>query len=136
MKRLPQPGRFALVGAVATAVHLIVASTAIIAGLAPLWANPLAFSVAFAFSYSGHKGWTFAATDGAARWTLPRFFAVALAGLAVQQAALALFLAIGAPEIAALAVAVLGAAGLTYLLSRDWAFGSSSFRRGRSTCQR
>ena len=57
---------------------------------------------------------------------------VALAGLALNEAALSALLATGTAPMAALAIAVSLAAASTYVLSRAWAFRP----RGRSTCQR
>ena len=132
MTPVPEVGRFALVGAAATAVHLGVGLGAISVGVPPLVANPLAFAVAFAVSFAGHRGWTFASTRVPARHALPRFGAVALGGLALNEAVLAALLALGAAPMGAFAVAVTVAAASTYVLSRAWAFRP----RGRSTCQR
>ena len=132
MTRMPQVGRFALVGVLATATHLAVGSGAIGAGVPPLTANPLAFVVAFAVSYAGHYGWTFADVAVPARRSLPRFRAVALAGLALNEAVLAALLMLGVLPMGAFVAAVALAAGSTYVLSRTWAFRP----RGLSTCHR
>ena len=132
MRPVPEVGRFALVGAAATAMHLAVGLTAIAAGMPPLAANPLAFAVAFAVSFAGHCGWTFASAGVPVGRALPRYGLVALAGLALNEAVLAALLALGAAPMGAFAAAVTVAAASTYVLSRAWAFRP----RGRSTCQR
>ena len=117
-----QAGRFALVGGAATGVHLAVGGAAIALGAPPLLANPAAFAVAFAVSYLGHRGWTFAEARAPLRRSLPRFAGVALAGFALNEATLAALLALGVPPLPAFGAAVLGAAALTFLLGRLWAF--------------
>ncbi len=132
MRSLPEAGRFALVGAAATATHLAVGLIAIAAVMPPLTANPLAFAVAFAVSFAGHRNWTFARAGVPVRRALPRYGAVALAGLALNEAVLAALLALGAAPMGAFTLAVTTAAASTYVLSRTWAFRP----RGRITCQR
>ena len=132
MRGVPEAGRFALVGAAATATHLAVGLSLIWVGVPPLAANPLAFAAAFGVSFDGHRRWTFAKATTPIRRSLPRFGVVALAGLALNEAALSALLATGTAPMAALAIAVSLAAASTYVLSRAWAFRP----RGRSTCQR
>ena len=132
MRGLPEVGRFALVGAAATGTHLAVGLGLIAVGVPPLAANPLAFAAAFGVSFAGHRGWTFAQAAAPIRRALPRFGAVALGGLALNEAVLAALLAAGTTPMAAFAIAVSLAAASTYVLLRAWAFRP----RGRSTCHR
>ena len=72
MRATPQPIRFAIIGAAATATHLVVGLGAIAAGVPPLAANPVAFAVAFGVSFAGHRVWTFANAGAPVRRALPR----------------------------------------------------------------
>ena len=68
VRGLPQLVQFGLVGAAAAATHLACVWALVAgAGMAPLWANVLAFAVAFLVSYHGHARLTF----GAARAPAP-----------------------------------------------------------------
>ena len=74
--------RFAVVGALATAVHTTVFSVAIeLAHIEPVLANGIAFSVAVLVGYELNRRWTFAA-HGAANARLWRYVAAQLIGLA------------------------------------------------------
>jgi putative flippase GtrA len=83
---LHQLGKFASVGAVATALHV---ATALglnqFAGVAPLNANLAAFVVATIWSYLGNWVWTF---EAKARFqhSAPRFLAMSLGCFGVNQA--------------------------------------------------
>ena len=123
MTRLRQAARFAAVGGAATATHLCVGLLlAENLGLAPFWANLCAFAAAVLVSYSGNLVWTFGmASEGLGR--LPRFAALALCGLAVNQAIV--FAAVtmaGWNYRVALAIVLLAVPTLTYLGSRQWVF--------------
>jgi len=123
MTRLHQAARFAVVGGAATATHLCVGLLlAENLGLAPFWANLCAFAGAVLVSYSGNLVWTFGiASEGFGR--LPRFVALALCGLAVNQAIV--FAAVtmaGWNYRVALAIVLLVVPILTYLGSRQWVF--------------
>jgi putative flippase GtrA len=123
MTRLRQAARFAVVGRAATATHLCVGLLlAENLGLAPFRANLCAFAAAVLVSYSGNLVWTFGmASEGIGR--LPRFAALALCGLAVNQAIV--FAAVtmaGWNYRVALAIVLLVVPTLTYLGSRQWVF--------------
>ena len=102
---------FIVVGCAAAAVHWTVATACVAwAGLAPLWANVLGWLVA-----CGHGN----PLGAAAR----RFFAISAGGFAVNESAYALLLHWTTLRYDLLLAAVLvGVAGLTYVLSRHWAF--------------
>lgn len=116
-----QAARFALVGAAATATHAVVGVGLIRFGLGPLAATALAFAAAFQLSLLGHFFWSFRGAGRAFAAAAPRFGAVAAGGLGLNAALLSLAAPVIGAE-AALAAATLGAAGLTFLLSRFWAF--------------
>lgn len=123
MSGLRRAARFAAVGAAATATHLCVGLLlAEGLGLAPFWANLCAFSAAVLVSYFGNLAWTFGmAAEGFGR--LPRFLALALCGLAANQA-----IVFAAVDLAgwsyrlALIIVVLVVPALTYLASSHWVF--------------
>lgn len=116
--------RFGCVGAVASAVHLAGVAALVPLGLAPAWANPVAFLVAFQVSYYGHRGWTFRQSGGAAAYR--RLFVVALAGFALNEAAYVPLLKVtGIDYRVALGAILLVQAGVSFLLARGWAFRRS-----------
>jgi len=74
--------RFAVVGALATAVHTAVFTVALeLAHIEPVLANAIAFSVAVLVGFALNRSWTFAA-HGAAHARLWRYVAAQLIGLA------------------------------------------------------
>ncbi|MEG2049236.1 MAG: GtrA family protein [Comamonas sp.] len=78
LRKLPQLLQFVLVGGSAAATHLAVVGLLVsLAGLAPLWANVLAFLVAFVVSYNGHALLTFSESQARGWSVVARFFAVA-----------------------------------------------------------
>ena len=77
--------RFGVVGIAATITHFSVAIGLVeLAGLPVLGANFLAFAVALGVSYGGNHRWTFERSDAHRRY-LPRFAAVAIGGLGLNQ---------------------------------------------------
>lgn len=87
-----QLNRFGLIGLGASLIHYLVAASLIVAYVAPLLANFIAFSIAFLFSYWGHRQITFQVSHLSHRQTLPRFLGVAVLGFALNQVLLALSL--------------------------------------------
>lgn len=114
---------FLLTGAMAALTHLLVVVLLVEAGmLAPLIANAGGFAIAFFVSYAGHHRFTFAALECPHRQGLPRFLLVACSGFLLNESLFALLLRARWPYPAALLVALLAVAVLTFLLSRYWAF--------------
>ena len=121
MNLVLQLARFGCVGAAASVVHLALVAVLVPLGLAPLWANPLAFLAAFQVSYYGHRGWTF--RQEGARHAYARLFAVALAGFALNEAAYVALLRLTPFDYRLALAGVLAVqAGITFLLARDWVF--------------
>lgn len=116
--------QFAVTGAVAALVHLLVA-LALVAGwgLAPLRANLAGFALAFLCSYAGHRRLAFRDhAPGHAR-ALPRFLLVALAGLLLNQSLFAILLTHALlPWPLAMVLVLLVVAAATFVISRRWAF--------------
>ncbi|MEJ7139075.1 GtrA family protein [Amphibiibacter pelophylacis] len=126
---------FVAVGAGAAATHLAVFTLLRRSPLAapgrspvPVWAwpethNALAFAVAFAVSYLGHRHLSFADTTQTAKDSLPRFAATALLGLLANEVWFVLLhRLIGWSDTAALLAAMVLVAGQTWVLGRLWAF--------------
>jgi putative flippase GtrA len=126
MSALPaQFARFAVVGGLATLVHVTIGlSLAEGLGVAPWPANLVAFSTAVLVSYFGNQHWTFGARSrGLER--LPRFLAIALMGLALNQALVyGLVDLLGWRYPAALAVVVTVVPLLSFTLNRTWVFAA------------
>lgn len=123
MTELRKVARFAVIGGAATATHLTIGLLlAEGLGIAPFWANFIAFSAAVFVSYFGNLIWTFdMAAAGLGR--LPRFAVVALGGLAANQAIVfATVNMAGWSYRVALAIVLLIVPALTYLANRQWVF--------------
>jgi len=91
-----------------------------------LWpeiANALGFCIAFFVSFAGHRLLSFKGAQTSVGTSLRRFAITAVAGFASNEICFALLLrALHWPALLALFVALVLAAGQTYLLSRFWAF--------------
>lgn len=113
---------FGLVGASAAAVHLLVFRASRPA-LPPELANLAGFLVAFGVSFAGHRWLSFRGTRTGLQQSLWRFFITAVLGFASNELFFVLALRVGGwPEWPALVLALLLAAGQTFLLGRWWAF--------------
>ena len=115
--------RFAVVGAVATAVHAAVFALLIeTTPIDPVAATVVAFVVAFAVGFALNRRWTFGSrADPLAQ--LPRYLVVQLAGLALNAAIMAF--AVHAQRwspYAGLALAIVLVPPVTFALARAWAF--------------
>ena len=89
----------------------------------PELANALGFCVAFLVSFAGHRLLSFRDAQTSVGTSLRRFAMTAAAGFASNEICFALLLrALHWPSLLALFVALVLAAGQTYLLSRFWAF--------------
>lgn len=89
----------------------------------PELANAFGFVVAFFVSFAGHRLLSFKDAATSVRTSLGRFSVTALAGFASNELIFALLLRIvGLPALVALLVALVFAAGQTFLFSRFWAF--------------
>nr|WP_316639273.1 GtrA family protein [uncultured Roseateles sp.] len=122
---------FGLMGAAAALVHLgLVWCLVARGGLAPLLANGAGFCAAFVVSFIGHHRRSFAAQHVPWRQALPRFLLVALLGFAANEALYALLLRSGLDYRLALFLVLGLVAGMTWLLSRHWAFRRSAAAPG------
>lgn len=121
-------GRFAVVGAVATATHAGVAVTLLNTNLLNAFpANIVGFLVAFAVSFSGHHFWSFAATHtpGQTFRRIRRFFLLAISGFALNSGVLASWLAFTPwPDTLGILFAIAVVPALTFLGARFWAFSA------------
>ena len=86
-------------------------------------ANALGFGVAFVVSFAGHRCLSFRDARTPVGTCLRRFAITALAGFASNEVVFALLLrSLKLPSLLALWVALMVAAGQTFVLSRYWAF--------------
>jgi len=115
--------KFALIGGLATATHVLVALGAFYAaGLGAFSANLAGFACAWLVSYAGNRAWTFAATQSHSV-TAPKFLAVSLAGLVLNQAIIYVACDVAAlPFWFGLAIVVAAVPVLQYLAARHWVF--------------
>jgi putative flippase GtrA len=128
MREALQRGRlnwFIAVGCAAAAVHwgmvLVLVGQA---GLRPLFANVLGWLVAFMVSFSGHFWLTFQGHGVSIGRAALRFAMVSALGFGVNEAAYAVLLrwSNGRHYALGLAAVLVVVAGMTYVLSRHWAF--------------
>ena len=115
---------FLLVGCAAAGVHWAVATACVVwAGLLPLQANVVGWLVAFFVSFTGHHFLSFQGHGAAIGRTAWRFFGISAMGFAINEASYALLLRYSPWRYdLLLALVLVGVAGLTYFLSRHWAF--------------
>lgn len=124
LPRTHQVGWFLVVGTLAAGVHYVAALVAHhVFGVAPEWANPLAFCIAFPVSYVGHRTRSFADTRMRHRESLPRFLSVAVSSFFANQLLLIAALHwLHLPFWFALGAVLVIVAASTFALSRHWAF--------------
>lgn len=128
LRRLPQLLQFVLVGGSAAATHLAVVGLLVsLGGMLPLWANVLAFLVAFVVSYNGHALLTFSAAQARGWPVVAKFFAVACLSFVANE--VLYYIALNWLHWhyfwSLAAVLVLVAIG-TFVMSKFWAFKASS----------
>jgi putative flippase GtrA len=114
--------RFGLVGISAALVQFLgVAGFVSFFHLKPLIANCFAFLFAFQVSFLGHTHWTFKAKNSAQ--TKRKFFVVSSCSFALNQTLYAYLLKYSHLHyLLALLIVILIVPGLTFLLSKFWAF--------------
>ena len=119
---------FGLMGMLSTVVHVLSGLLAHYrAGLSPFNANIVAYCAGFLVSYFGHRNFTFRSPGRISR-SMPRFLAIALAGLLMSQAIVWLVVSMaGLAYWFALAVIVMTVPPATYVLGRIWAFSDGDF---------
>jgi putative flippase GtrA len=89
----------------------------------PELANALGFVVAFFVSFFGHRLLSFKDASTSVATSFKRFVVTALAGFASNELVFVLLLrGLDIPALVALFVALVFAAGQTFVLSRFWAF--------------
>jgi putative flippase GtrA len=89
----------------------------------PELANALGFCIAFFVSFAGHRLLSFRDAGTSVKQSFGRFAVTAIAGFVSNEAVFSLLLrALDWPSLVALFMALVFAAGQTFLLSRFWAF--------------
>lgn len=117
--------RFGMVGVAAMIMHWCVVALLVPLGLTPLLANVIGFCIAFNISFFGHHHWTFVSADNRST-TFKRFAGVAILGFVTNEVIYALLLELTPLDYRiALIMVLVAVAGMTYLLSRLWAFRQS-----------
>jgi putative flippase GtrA len=113
---------FLAVGGGAAATHMLVFALAQ-AHMWPEVANAFGFVVAFFVSFAGHRLLSFKDAGTTVGTSFKRFVVTALAGFASNELVFVLLLrGLELPSLLALFLALLFAAGQTFVLSRFWAF--------------
>lgn len=125
--------KFALVGGVATATHVLAALILFyISGLGAFSANLMGFVSAWLVSYGGNRYWTFRAS-GPHRVTAPKFLLVSVIGLLLNMAIIYVACDVmNLPFWLGLAIVVAVVPILQFAASRYWVFvGFGSPEAGR-----
>ena len=113
---------FLAVGGTAALVHMGVFELARHAML-PELANALGFFVAFFVSFAGHRLLSFRDAGTGVKQSFVRFAVTAVAGFFANEIVFSLLLrGLSLPPLVALFIALVFAAGQTFVLSRFWAF--------------
>ena len=113
---------FLAVGGAAALTHMVVFALAQ-DHMWPEIANALGFFIAFFVSFAGHRLLSFKDAATSVGTSLGRFAVTALAGFASNELVFMLLLrGLGWPSLLALFVALVFAAGQTFVFSRFWAF--------------
>lgn len=113
---------FLAVGGAAALTHMVVFALAQ-DHLWPELANALGFFIAFFVSFAGHRLLSFKDAATSVGTSLGRFAVTALAGFASNELVFMLLLrGLGWPSLLALFMALVFAAGQTFVFSRFWAF--------------
>ena len=121
---LPRPIRFMAIGGLAAATHFVCVILLVEATkIAPLFANVIAFLIAFIVSFSGQRLVTFNDSQQALGSSLRRYFLISISSFIANELLFAISIKLfDLPYIPSLAcVLVLVALG-TYIGSRKWAF--------------
>ena len=112
-----------VVGLCAMAVHFLLTVVFVSLDVPPLVANGLTFLGAFQISFWGHSSWSFVDICGPRGKSMLRFFAVAIGSFALNEVLFAALLHwTDLPYQLALAMVLGFVAGITFLLSKFWAF--------------
>ncbi len=115
--------RFAVVGAIATAIHAAVFALLIEATrVDPVAATVVAFAVAFVAGFALNRRWTFGSRAHPVA-QLPRYLAAQLAGLALSASIMYVSVHVQRwSPYAGLALSIVLVPPLTFALSRWWVF--------------
>lgn len=116
---------FGIVGCTAAVIHLAVVRLLVNGSdWDPAIANVPAFGIAFLASFGGHSKFTFPIVPSQRSVALRRFFIVAVAGFLANQLLYMLGLKLFGQEwyLPLLAVVIVMVAGMTFVLSKLWAF--------------
>lgn len=115
---------FVFVGVCAALTHWV-SVVALVSGtyLTPLMANVAGWLIAFVVSFTGHYQLTFRHQRQGVRRAIGRFFLLSGAGFAINEASYAWLLHhTTIPYEWLLGLILIAVAGLTFLISRVWAF--------------
>ena len=113
---------FLAVGGSAALTHMVVFAL-VQDHMWPEVANALGFFIAFFVSFAGHRLLSFKDAGTSVGTSLGRFAVTALAGFASNELVfMALLRGLGWPSLLALFVALVFAAGQTFVFCRFWAF--------------
>lgn len=119
---------FVLVGSCAAAVHLATVILLVKQFFwTPIWANPVAWLIAFGVSFSGHWLLTFKDRQKTLGGSFIKFFCLSAAGFLVNELLYATLLGITSIRFDIILAGVLVVVAIaTYLLSSLWAFAGNS----------
>jgi len=115
-------GRFSIVGALATVIHLITSISGATFFLLPMQtANLVAFGMALGFSFLGHYYFTFQ-SNKMMRDVIPRFLITAISGYAASAGLLFLLNEAALSPQIKLVLAAMMVPIMSYIINRFWVF--------------
>jgi putative flippase GtrA len=118
-----QLAKFCTVGATGYAVNLAVFSALVLgADIHHLPAATISFLVAVTNNYTWNRLWTFHGQRGHVAYQGARFFVVALLALVANLVVLEVLIALGLPEIAAQAIAIVLVTPINFVGNKLWTF--------------
>ena len=125
--KVPQSLKFVIVGGGAALVHFLVVILLVeLLNLNPLIANIVAFLIAFGFSFSGQRLFTFANSKKSIKESLLPYFLISLTSFICNELLLsfAIYIMNMPYHIALFSVLIIVAIG-TYFSSKRWAFAKT-----------
>ena len=117
-----QLAKFVTVGLSGYAVNLAVYATLVHFGVHYLLAAVCSFLVAVTNNYTWNRLWTFHGERGHVAYQGARFFFVAVCALIANLVALEALIALGLPEIAAQAIAIVLVTPINFVGNKLWTF--------------
>lgn len=124
---LARAGKFFLIGVLVTAIHLLISYSLVVLGYMLLWANCMAFAIAFFISYFLQSSFTYGKAYSWSR--LARFAIVALIALLGSQTVAYFCLKLEIPLEYGVLFSGLTPPGISFVLNHVFVFADTQTKR-------